>query len=116
MDIQEKKLYHQIHPLKLLTDWVTGVIALYLLWSHQIITALIVMFIPSILVSIVIIKYVNLEKMKKSSFGSYIQRFMTKGMEIVRFFGFAIMILGAWFNLISLIFCGLIIILIGWLR
>ncbi|MDV2888546.1 hypothetical protein RYX45_25630, partial [Alkalihalophilus pseudofirmus] len=76
---------HQIHPLKLLTDWITGVISLYLLWSHQIVTTLIVMFVPSILVSIIIIKYVNLEKLKKSSFGNYVQRFMTKGMEIVRF-------------------------------
>lgn len=116
MEFQEKKLYHQIHPLKLLTDWITGVISLYLLWSHQIVTTLIVMFVPSILVSIIIIKYVNLDKLKKSSFGNYVQRFMTKGMEIVRFVGFAIMILGAWFNLFWLIFCGLIIILAGWFR
>ncbi|HLQ84467.1 MAG TPA: hypothetical protein VK121_11605 [Pseudogracilibacillus sp.] len=26
MDFQKRKLYHQIHPLKLLTDWITGVI------------------------------------------------------------------------------------------
>ena len=116
MEFQEKKLYHQIHPLKLVTDWVTGVISLYLLWSHQIVTALIFMFVPSILVSIVIIKYVKLEKWKNSSFGIYIQRFMTKGMEAVRFVSFVIMILGAWFHLFSLIFCGLIIILAGWFR
>src|SRR5699024_7412743 len=68
VEFQEKKLYHQIHPLKLLTDWITGVISLYILWSHQIVTALIVMFVPSILVSIIIMKYVNLEKLKNSSF------------------------------------------------
>lgn len=73
------------------------------------------MFIPSILVSIIVIKYENLEKLKQSSFGNYIQRFMTKDMEIVRFIGFAIMILGAWFHLLWLIFFGLIIILAGWI-
>lgn len=116
MNFQEKKLYHQIHPIKLLTDWVTGGFSLYLLWSHQIITALIVMFVPSILVSILIMRYVNLEKMKKSSFGNYLQRSMTRNMEIVRFGGFAIMILGAWFHVFWLIVCGLIIVFIGWFR
>src|SRR5699024_2876524 len=105
-----------IHPLKLLTDWITGVISLYILWSHQIVTALIVMFVPSILVSIIIMKYVNLEKLKNSSFVDYIQDFMTKGVEIVRFIVVGIMILGVLFNLIWLIFCGLIIILAGWFR
>src|SRR5699024_4075124 len=116
VEFQEKKLYHQIHPLKLLTDWITGVISLYILWSHQIVTALIVLFLPSILVSIIMRIYVSVDKRKNSSFGNYIQGFMTKGVEIVRFIGFAIMILGAWFNLIWLIFCGLIIILAGWFR
>lgn len=31
VNFKEKKLYHQIHPFKLLTDCVTGVIALHLL-------------------------------------------------------------------------------------
>lgn len=56
------------------------------------------MFVSSIMVSIIIIKYVNLEKLKISSCGNYIQRFMTKGMEIIRFVGFEIMILAAWFH------------------
>ncbi len=74
------------------------------------------MFIPSILVSMIIIKYVNLEKLKKSFFGKDIQRFLTTSMEIVRFLGFAMMILGAWLHFIWLILCGLIIILIGLFR
>src|SRR5699024_8686045 len=109
-------LYHQIHPLKLLTDWITGVISLYILWSHQIVTALIVMFVPSILVSIIIMKYVNLEKLKNSSFRNYIQGRMKKVVVIVRFIVCAIMILCAWFNLIWLILCALIIILARWFR
>lgn len=116
MDFKEKKLYHQIHPLKLLTDWMTGGISLFLLWFHQLIIALVVMFVPSIVVSIVIIKYMSLENIKKSSFGNYMQHSMTSGMEIVRFVGFAMMIVGAWFHVMWLIGCGLMIILVGWLR
>src|SRR5699024_8556957 len=112
MNFKEKKLYHQIHPVKIVTDWITGAISLYLLWYHLIAEALIVMFIPSIVVSIVIIKYVRLEKHKKSSFGNYIRVSMSKSMEIVRFAGFAIAITGAWHHSVWLIICGLIVILL----
>lgn len=116
MDFNEKKLYHQIHPLKLLTDWITGVFSLYLLWLHHLLTAMMFMFVPSIVISIIIIKYSNLVKIKRSSFGNYILRSMTKKMEIIRFVGFAVMTLGAWLHLIGLMGCGLMIILIGWFR
>src|SRR5699024_680838 len=98
VEFQEKKLYHQIHPLKLLTDWITGVISLYILWSHQIVTALIVMFVPSILVSIIIMKYVNLEKLKNFSFGNYINGFMTNDLVIDYYIGYVIILI---FNIIK---------------
>ncbi len=63
---QEKLLYHQIHPIKLLTDWSTGIIALYLLWLHNITMALLVAFAPSIIISFAIIRFVDLEKYKHS--------------------------------------------------
>ena len=46
MDLQEKILYHQIHPIKLFTDISTAIFSLYLLWRHRIGAALLVMFIP----------------------------------------------------------------------
>src|SRR5699024_11019920 len=116
MDFQEKKLYHQIHPLKLLTDWITGAVALYFLWYHQWIIAFIIMFIPPIVVSLLIVKYVNLEKIKNSPLGKYVGTTMTAMMEMIRLIGFIIMILGAWFHLIWLIVVGLFIILFGWFR
>ena len=39
MTPQEKYLYHQIHPVKLLTDWVTGLLALYFFWRHELVAA-----------------------------------------------------------------------------
>lgn len=116
MNFKEKQLYHQIHPIKLLTDWVTGIMAFYFLWFHQLFIALIVMFIPSVVVSIVIIKYVNLRDIKHSAFGKYVRMSMTKTMEAVRFAGFAIALFGAWYHMAWLIIAGMIIIFIGWLR
>ena len=42
MTREEKLLYHQIHPLKLLTDWTAGFAALPLLWRHRLRAALVV--------------------------------------------------------------------------
>lgn len=116
MNFKEKQLYHQIHPVKLLTDWVTGIMSLYFLWFHQLLIAIMVMFIPSVVVSVAIIKYVNLKDIKHSTFGKYIRMSMTKGMEAVRFAGFAIAIFGAWYHMAWLIVVGIMIIFIGWMR
>ena len=72
MSLQEKSLYHQIHPLKLLTDWGTGIFALYLLWRHNVVAGLIVAFVPSILVTLAILQWADLKTYKQSSLGKYI--------------------------------------------
>lgn len=115
MDLKEKKLYHQIHPLKLATDWITDAISLYLLWSHQLTIALIVMLISPILASLLVVKFINLEKLKESSFGKYMSVHMTTGMEIIRLIGFAIAVFAAWYNMMWLIVVGIIIVILGWL-
>ena len=44
MDFQEKILYHQIHPLKLATDIGVTPLALYFLWEHRVLPAVLVGF------------------------------------------------------------------------
>ena len=116
MSLQEKSLYHQIHPLKLLTDWGTGIFALYSLWRHNVVAGLIVAFVPSILVTLAILQWANLETYKQSSLGKYVSKYMTRPMEIIRFAGYAIMAIGAWYHLARLIFIGLLTILLAWFR
>jgi hypothetical protein len=116
MTAQERALYHQIHPLKLFTDWSTGVVALYPLWQHDLITAIIIGIVPSVVVSLVLVRFANLEKYKESRFGKYISRYMTRTIEMIRFAGYAIMAIGAWFHAIWLIPLGLLVILLGWFR
>ncbi len=62
MSDQEKSLLHQIHPIKLFTDWSTGLIAIYLLWQQNLVVALVVMLIPPIIVSLVLVKSANLAR------------------------------------------------------
>ncbi len=117
MNLRERLLYHQIHPAKLLTDWITTIPTLYLLWQHDLILGLLVAFVPSLAASILLIRLVNLEKYKQSKFGKYLSNYMTKTMQTLRFVGFILMMLGAWFHSFwFLIPLGIVVILLAWLR
>ena len=116
MNLEEKILYHQIHPLKLFTDWSSGIIALYPFWQHYLVLGLIIALVPAPIVSFLLVRFANLEKYKESSFGKYIRKYMTRQAEVVRFAGYALMAVGAWYHVIWLILLGLIIILFGWFR
>lgn len=116
MDLRERTLYHQIHPLKLAVDWGAGIVALLPFWRHQLLVALLIAFMPSILVSFLLIRFADLEKYKLSRFGRYVKRYMTRSAEAVRFAGYALMAVGAWSHAAWLIIIGLFIILMAWLR
>ncbi len=116
MNFQEKSLYHQIHPLKLFTDWSTGIIALYPFWQNNLLAALIIAAVPSILVSFMLIRFANLEEYKQSTFGKYVHQYMTRPVEMMRFAGYALMAVGAWVHAVWFIPAGLLVILLAWLR
>jgi hypothetical protein len=112
----EKLLYHQIHPLKLLTDCTAGFAALPLLWRHRLREALLVIIVPPVLVSALIIRYVDLEPYRRSAFGRYVEEYMTGEMQGVRLAGYLIMSLGAWHRRLWPLPLGLLVVLFGWLR
>ena len=116
MTLHEKVLYHQIHPMKLFTDWSTGVLSFYLLWQHSLRQAILVMFIPAIVVSGALIWLADLEPRKQSPLGRYVAKYMTPSMQEARFAGNAVMALGAWYRRPAVLVAGLLVILFGWLR
>jgi hypothetical protein len=93
-----------------------GFAALPLLRRHRLRAALLVMFTPAILVSVLLIRYADLEPYKRSAFGRYIERYMTKEMQGVRAAGYLIMALGAWYQRPRLIPFGVLVVLFGWFR
>lgn len=116
LTFQEKSLYHQIHPVKLATDWGTGILALDLFWEHRLGWASVVALVPSVVVSFLIVRYAHLEHYKQSRFGRYIRRSMTRTVELVRFVGYAITATGAWVHALWMILLGLVVILLAWGR
>ncbi len=116
MDVAEKELYHQIHPAKLAVDIGATPFALYLFWLHELLPALIVTLVPSVIASAIIMRYADLEPYRSSPTGRYMKKYMTRTMEGVRFGGLLIMIAGAWFPLWQLFPAGILVILSGWFR
>jgi hypothetical protein len=116
MNPQEKYLYHQIHPAKLLTDWITGVISLYFFWRHDVLAALAIALVPPVVASFLLIKFANLEKQRASRFGHYVQRHMPRSIEALRLLGYVAMAVGAWYHAPWVLIAGLIMILGAWLN
>lgn len=85
MDFQERKLYHQIHPAKLATDFGMTIPALDCLWDHKLILAILWAWVPSIAVSAHLMSgRVSLEWLKRSAFGRYVKDNMTPLVEALR--------------------------------
>jgi hypothetical protein len=115
LSFQEKILYQQIHPIKLAVDILTSVISTLFLWRCEIMGFLIVFLAPSVIATIVVIRFANLDKLKKSRFGNYIRRFMTRRLEAVRFLGQFIMWFAAWKHAPLGIGAGVLVIVSAWL-
>jgi hypothetical protein len=116
MNFSEKQLYNQIHPAKLFTDSSAAFASFYLLWKHKLPLALAVAFIPSIIASALLIRFADLEQYKHSAFGRYIHEYMKPSMEAVRFLGYVVAAVAAWYHKWLGIPIGLGITLLGWLR
>ena len=116
MDRNARMLYHQIHPLKLAVDWITAFASLWFFWRHEWLTGLIILFVPSIVITAILVAYADLEKLRMSAFGRYIGLYMSALMQAIRFAGMFIMVLGAWYHSPLTIVAGLVVILLAWMR
>jgi hypothetical protein len=116
MDFRERALYHQIHPLKLLTDWSSGFGAAYLLWQHRLVAGLVLGLIPPLVVSVLLMRWADLERYKISRFGRYVACYMTRSMELLRLAGAVLLWVGAWYHIPLLLVGGVAVVLVAWAR
>src|SRR6516225_3391796 len=115
MNFREKRLYHQIHPLKLATDIAVTPIFLFFLSRHRIIQALVVGLVPPVIVSAAMIIWPpDLEGLKNSSLGKYVCKYMTPAIEAVRLLTLVPMGWGAWSHNLGLVALGLLVLLLAW--
>jgi hypothetical protein len=114
MTLQEKILYHQIHPLKLAADIGSEPVSLYLFWRHNLFLGLATHFVPPIAASLWLIARADLEAYKNSAGGAFLRRHMTRTVEAIRLLGDLLMALGAWIRRPSIIAIGLAIVVLAW--
>ena len=114
MTRQERYLHHQIHPLKLATDWGTAFVSLYFFWRHDLVTGLLILFVPSVIVSIALISVADLQGLRDSAFGRYVARYMSPALQAIRFLGMFIAVLGAWYHVPLAIVAGFLVIALAW--
>lgn len=110
----ERVLYHQTHPLKLATDFSTAIASLVLLGSHRLGLALLVMWVPSVIVSVVMIRCCDFARTRDAPVGAYLRRYMTRNMETLRFVGLGVAAVGAWLHGAGLIALGAALVASGW--
>ncbi len=114
METKEKVLYHQIHPAKLSTDIAAAVASTILFWLHFFWIGLAVNLAPPIVASLLIVRFVNLERIRESAAGAYLRRNMTPAAQAVRFAGNVVMLAGAWFQSVALLAISVLVIALGW--
>jgi len=114
MNRRERLLFHQIHPVKLGTDVATAAVSAILLWHHRLAAALAIGFIPSIVVSVVLVRSVDLERYRRSAFGQYVARFMTRRVEVARLAGLIPLWGGAWLRSSTFVVLGAVWIVGCW--
>jgi hypothetical protein len=114
MDFGEKVLYHQIHPAKLAADVGASLVSTFLMWRRRFVAAMLAAFIPATIASVLVIRYADLEKRKRSPFGRYIGRYMNRRVEAWRFFGQVVVWVGAWYRVGKLVPIGVAIVVAAW--
>ena len=115
MNLRDRVLYHQIHPLKLVTDWATAGVATALFWKHQAASGFVVGFVPSIVVTAALVRWADLEPYRRSALGRYVGRYMSRTVELARFAGLIPLWGGAWVHSPALIVAGVAWIVACWL-
>ena len=116
MTLRDKLLYHHIHPAKGATDAICAIAAAVLLWQQHLLRAIAVGFGPPIVVSLVVLQFANLEKLKESSLGRYVGRNMSATTDVVRVAGAFVFWGGAWYKSVFWCIVGLLIIAFVWVR
>jgi hypothetical protein len=111
----ERVLYQQIHPLKLLTDVTTSFASCWMLWQADWARAAGVAFVPSGVVTVLLLWRADLDAYKATPMGRYVARFMTSKATALRVTGQALMWAGAAAHMPWVIPLGFLIIVFGWM-
>lgn len=115
MTLQEKVLYHQIHPAKVAVDISASIVSGYLVWQHQALLGIVIAFAMAIVGSLLVMRFCDLEWLADSRLGRYVAWHMTKPIEVWRMGGQIVMWLGCWYHQWASILLGALLVIAAWM-
>ena len=116
MTLRDRLLYHHAYPVKLFVDIVSAFAAAWLFWGQHVLRALLVGLVPPALASMIVLQFVDLERVKQSPVGRYVTRHMSLPLHITAVAGVVILWLAAWYRSIFYCVVGLLIVTFAWVR
>jgi hypothetical protein len=114
MNRTDKLLYHQLHPAKLAVDLATSAASSWLLWRGQLWVALLVGWLPSVVVSSGMVRWMDFSRQRDSRFGRYVAHHMTWHAVAIRLAGQVVMWVAAWRHAGWGIAAGALVVIAGW--
>ncbi len=106
----------QVHPWQLAVGWLSGLIALFLFWRNSLLWGLAVAFVPPTATVLFVLQYADLQKCRESKLGKYFAQNMKPQVQVLRYGGYLVMVLGAWEHQSWIVASGLLILLFAWFR
>jgi len=95
-------------------DITGGLVSTWLLWRHELLVGLLVAFLPSVIVTLLMVRWMDFTRQRDSTFGKYIAYHMTRLAQTIRMGGQVGMWVGAWFHFPWAIIVGAVVIFFGW--
>ena len=116
MNARDRLLYHHAHPAKLAVDAICAVTAAWMFWEQHLLRAVAIGLVPPALTSLLVLQFIDLERVKQSRVGRHVGRHMSLPLHITAVAGVVIFWLAAWYRSIFYCVVGLLIVLFAWVR
>jgi hypothetical protein len=116
MTLRDRLLYHHAYPAKLVVDTVCAAAAAWLLWQQHLLRGAAVGLIPPAVASLIVLRLVDLERVRQSRIGAYIGRHMSLRLHATAVAGVVICWIAAWYQDAYYVLVGTLVTTFAWVR
>ena len=108
MELRDRVIYHQIHPVKLVLDPGSGLVAVILMWKQHPRAGVLVALAPPAIASFTLIRCADLRPQRCSALGRYAAD-VPLWTLVPRLTGYCILLFGAWRRRVPALIAGFVL-------